>query len=74
MPSQANEAQAHVVPRSPRLPPALPLAGVSDDARAALRQLLDDHARALTTAFRQGADAAELARSRARTVDMVCAH
>ena len=72
--SQANEAQAHVAPPSPRLPPALPLAGVSDDARAALRQLLDDDARALTTAFRQGADAAELARSRARTVDMVCAH
>ena len=75
MPSpQANEAQAHVVPRSPRLPPALPLAGVSDDARGALRQLLDDHARALTATFRQGADAAELAHSRARTVDMVCAH
>jgi len=72
--SQANEAQAQVVPRSPRLPPALPLAGVSDDARGALRQLLDDDARALTAAFRQGADAAELAHSRARTVDMVCAH
>ncbi|HEY9110862.1 MAG TPA: [protein-PII] uridylyltransferase [Rhodanobacteraceae bacterium] len=72
--SQANGAQAHVVPPLPRLPPALPLAGVSDDARAALRQLLDDHARALTVAFRRGADAAELARSRARAVNMVCAH
>jgi [protein-PII] uridylyltransferase len=72
--SQANEAQAHVVPPSPRLPPALPLAGVSRDARAALRQLLDDHARALAAAFRQGADATELARSRARVVEMVCGH
>ncbi|MGH8146249.1 MAG: [protein-PII] uridylyltransferase [Rhodanobacteraceae bacterium] len=62
------------IPPLPRLPPALPQAGVSRDARAALRQLLDDHARALAGAFRQGGDAAELARSRARGVDMVCAH
>ncbi|HEX5487731.1 MAG TPA: [protein-PII] uridylyltransferase [Rhodanobacteraceae bacterium] len=59
---------------TPRLPPALPRAGVSRDARAALRQLLDDHARTLTTAFREGADAAVLARTRAHVVDMVCAH
>jgi [protein-PII] uridylyltransferase len=65
---------AIAIPASPRLPPALPLAGVSRDARAALRQLLDDHARALAVAFRQGADAAELARSRARGVEMVCRH
>ncbi|HEX5353331.1 MAG TPA: [protein-PII] uridylyltransferase [Rhodanobacteraceae bacterium] len=65
---------ATTIPPLPRLPPALPLAGVSRGARTALRQMLDDHARALTTAFRQGADAAVLARSRAGVVDMVCAH
>src|SRR5690348_18362639 len=74
MPSQANEVQAHVVPRSPRLRPALPRAGVSRDARAALRQLLDDHARALTAAFRQGADAGLLAHARADVVSTVCGH
>ena len=62
------------IPVSPRLPHALPLAGVSDDARTALRQLLDDHTRALTTAFREGADAAALAHARAGVVEMVCAH
>ena len=70
----SNENPPLLVPPLPRLPPALPLAGVSDDARAALRQLLDDHARALTAAFRQGADARELARARAHVVDMVCVH
>jgi [protein-PII] uridylyltransferase len=70
----SNESSPLLVPPSPRLPPALPRAGVSRDARAALRQLLDDHARALTVAFRQGAEARELARSRARTVGTVCAH
>lgn len=73
-PSQGNPSSTRVVPPLPRLPPALPLAGVSRDARAALRQLLDDHARALTIAFREGADASLLARTRARAVDMVCAH
>ena len=62
------------VPPSPRLPPALPRAGVSPDARAALRQLLDDHARALTAAFRQGADAGLLAHARANVVSTVGAH
>ena len=62
------------IPVSPRLPPALPRAGVSRDARAGLRQLLDDHARALTVAFRDGADARELARARAHVVDVVCTH
>ncbi|MGH8215552.1 MAG: [protein-PII] uridylyltransferase [Rhodanobacteraceae bacterium] len=65
---------ATTIPSLPRLPPALPQAGVSQDARAALRQLLDDHARALTIAFREGADASLLARTRARAVDTVCAH
>jgi [protein-PII] uridylyltransferase len=47
---------------------------VSRDARAALRQLLDDHARALTAAFRQGADAGLLAHARADVVGAVCTH
>ncbi len=62
------------IPAPPRLPPALPRAGVSRDARVALRQLLDDHARALAVAFRQGANASELARARAHVVNMVCVH
>ena len=62
------------IPLSPRLPPALPCAGVSRDARAALRQLLDDHARALTAAFRRGASAGLLAHARADVVSGVCAH
>jgi [protein-PII] uridylyltransferase len=61
-------------PPPPRLPPALPRAGVSRDARAALRQLLDDHARALTAAFRQGAVAGLLAHARADVVGTVCGH
>ncbi|HXE66164.1 MAG TPA: [protein-PII] uridylyltransferase [Rhodanobacteraceae bacterium] len=61
-------------PPPPRLPSALPRAGVSRDARAALRQLLDDHARALTAAFRQGADAGLLAHARADVVSTVCGH
>ncbi|TAN00081.1 MAG: [protein-PII] uridylyltransferase, partial [Rhodanobacteraceae bacterium] len=69
-----NANPQSLVPPAPRLPPALPRAGVSRDARAGLRQLLDDHTRALTTAFREGADAAKLAHARARVVDMVCAH
>ncbi|HJP97796.1 MAG TPA: [protein-PII] uridylyltransferase [Rhodanobacteraceae bacterium] len=47
---------------------------MSQDARAGLRQLLEDHARALAAAFRGGADAAVLAHARSRVVDMVCAH
>ncbi|MBN8736269.1 MAG: [protein-PII] uridylyltransferase [Xanthomonadales bacterium] len=70
----ADLAGAGDVPPPPRLPLALPRAGVSRDARAGLRQLLDDHARASTAAFRHGADARELAHARAHVVDMVCAH
>jgi [protein-PII] uridylyltransferase len=47
---------------------------VSADARAALRQLLGDHDRALAGAFRNGAAAAALARSRAQLVERVLAH
>lgn len=70
----ASDSPVSAVPPLPRLPPALPRSGVSQDARAALKQLLDDHARALTVAFRTGADAAALARSRAQVVDSVCVH
>ncbi len=72
--SVVSASQTHQTPPPPRLPPALPRSGVSQDARAALRQLLDDHARALTVAFRQGVDAAALARSRGQVVDSVCMH
>ncbi|HEX7348251.1 MAG TPA: [protein-PII] uridylyltransferase [Rhodanobacteraceae bacterium] len=72
--SMSSAAPAGVVPASPRLPPALPRSGVSHDARAALRQLLDDHARALAVAFREGVDAADLAHARAHTVASVCIH
>ncbi|MGN6313982.1 MAG: [protein-PII] uridylyltransferase [Rhodanobacteraceae bacterium] len=62
------------VPPLPRLPPALPRAGVSPEARTALRQLLGDHDRALASAFRTGAQAAALAHSRAQLVERVLAH
>ncbi|MGN6729968.1 MAG: [protein-PII] uridylyltransferase [Rhodanobacteraceae bacterium] len=62
------------IPPLPRLPAALPRAGVSADARAALRQLLGDHDRALASAFRNGADAATLARSRAQLAESVLGH
>jgi [protein-PII] uridylyltransferase len=52
----------------------LPRAGVSAEARAALRQLLGDHDRALASAFRNGAEAATLAHSRAQLVERVLAH
>lgn len=58
----------------PRLPAALPRAGVSRDARASLRQLLDDHARALAASFRDGAEAIDLARQRAQLVERVVSH
>jgi [protein-PII] uridylyltransferase len=69
------EAARHpVIPPLPHLPAALPRAGVSAEARAALRQLLGDHDRALAAAFRNGADAAPLAHSRALLVERVLAH
>ena len=67
-------ARAVAIPQPPRLPPAVPRSGVSHEARAALRQLLDDYSRALAVAFRSGADAAALAHARARVVDAVCIH
>ena len=72
-PPRTNGAGTELPPL-PRLPAALPRSGVSRDARAALRQLLDDHARALTAAFRQGASAELLAHARADVVSAVCGH
>ncbi|HEY3521207.1 MAG TPA: [protein-PII] uridylyltransferase [Rhodanobacteraceae bacterium] len=67
--------QAHTrLPPLPRLPAALPRAGVSTQARIALRQLLADQARSLATAFREGAEAIDLARLQAHAVDRVLAH
>ncbi len=63
-----------VLPPLPRLPPAVPRSGVSADARRALRQLLGDVDRALTTAFRDGADASALARRRGEAVARIVAH
>jgi len=65
---------AHALPPLPRLPPAVPRSGVSDEARRALRQLLGDLDRALATAFRDGADAAALARRRAESVARIVVH
>ncbi len=63
-----------VLPPLPRLPVAVPRSGVSIDARRALRQLLGDVDRALATAFRDDADASELARRRGDSVASVVAH
>ncbi|MBP1473488.1 [protein-PII] uridylyltransferase [Frateuria sp. MAH-13] len=62
------------LPTLPRLPPAVPRSGVSVEARRALRQLLDDVDRSLTTAFRDGVDAGALARRRGEAVARVVAH
>ncbi|MFI4958081.1 MAG: nucleotidyltransferase domain-containing protein, partial [Lysobacterales bacterium] len=62
------------LPALPRLPVAVPRSGVSSEARRALRQLLGDVDRALTTAFRDGTDASLLARRRGESVERVVAH
>ncbi len=61
------------IPAPPRLPLALPRSGLSDEARLALRQLLEDHARALALAFAAGAEARVLAAARAELVGRVVA-
>ena len=63
-----------VLPPLPRLPAAVPRSGVSTEARRALRQLLGDVDRAIATAFRDGADAAALARRRGDSVARIVAH
>jgi len=62
------------LPPLPRLPVAVPRSGVSAEARLALRQLLGDVNRTLTTAFRDGGDATLLARRRGESVERVVAH
>jgi [protein-PII] uridylyltransferase len=62
------------LPPLPRLPVAVPRSGVSTDARRALRQLLGDVDRALATSFRDGADAAALARRRSDSVQRIVVH
>lgn len=62
------------LPPLPRLPVAVPRSGVSDEARRALRQLLGDLDRDLAIAFRDGGDAAALARRRAEGVARVVTH
>ena len=62
------------LPPLPRLPAALPRAGVSPEARIALKQLLADQARGLAVAFRNGAQAVDLVRLRAQAVERVLAH
>jgi [protein-PII] uridylyltransferase len=62
------------MPALPRLPVAVPRSGVSIEARRALRQLLGDVDRSLTTAFRDGADASLLAKRRGESVERVVAH
>lgn len=62
------------LPPLPRLPVAVPRSGVSAEARRALRQLLGDVDRSLTTAFRDGVDASALARRRGESVERVVAH
>jgi [protein-PII] uridylyltransferase len=62
------------LPPLPRLPVAVPRSGVSGDARRALRQLLGDLDRAIAVAFRDGADASELARRRSDSVTRIVVH
>ena len=62
------------LPPLPRLPIAVPRSGVSTEARIALRQLLDDLNRAIALAFRDGADATDLARRRSDSVTRIVAH
>jgi [protein-PII] uridylyltransferase len=62
------------LPPIPRLPVAVPRSGVSSEARRALRQLLGDLDRSIAVAFRDGADAAALARRRSDSVTRIVAH
>ena len=64
----------HPLPPLPRLPVAVPRSGVSAEARRALRQLLGDLDRAIAVAFRDGADASELARRRGDSVTRIVSH
>jgi [protein-PII] uridylyltransferase len=65
---------AVALPPLPKLPVAIPRSGVSAEARRALRQLLGDLDRAIAVAFRDGADASELARRRGDSVTRIVVH
>ncbi|GGA07244.1 [protein-PII] uridylyltransferase [Dyella caseinilytica] len=67
-------ASTVTLPPLPRLPVAVPRSGVSSEARRALRQLLGDLDRAIAVAFRDGADASELARRRSDSATRIVAH
>lgn len=67
-------SSAVLLPPLPRLPIAVPRSGVSTEARIALRQLLGDLDRAIAIAFRDGADATDLARRRSDSVTRIVAH
>jgi [protein-PII] uridylyltransferase len=67
-------ASTATLPPLPRLPVAVPRSGVSGEARRALRQLLGDLDRAIEVAFRDGADASELARRRGDSVTRIVVH
>jgi [protein-PII] uridylyltransferase len=69
-----SSSSAVALPPLPRLPVAIPRSGVSGDARRALRQLLGDLDRAIAVAFRDGADASELARRRGDSVTRIVVH
>ncbi|NII12357.1 [protein-PII] uridylyltransferase [Oleiagrimonas sp. C23AA] len=62
------------LPTLPRLPIAVPRSGVSEQARLALRQLLDDADRAFAAAFNSGADATVLVHRRSDIVERVVIH
>ncbi|HET6631238.1 MAG TPA: [protein-PII] uridylyltransferase [Rhodanobacteraceae bacterium] len=71
--SQPNADSSVLAP--PRaLPEAVPLAGVSAEARQALRQWLGDVDRALAAALDAGAPAASLVRQRSARVDALLTH
>ncbi len=72
-PETVSATAPAVIPLPPRLPPAVPRSGLSEPGRLALRQLLEDHARALALAFAAGADPRLLVRARAELVGRVVA-
>ena len=71
--SRTADAAAEL-PRVPRLPAPLPRAGVSPDARRALRQLLEDADRAIELSFRPRGDVGPLVALRADSVEAVVRH
>jgi [protein-PII] uridylyltransferase len=62
------------VPALPRLAPTVPRSGVSEAARLALRQWLEDTDRRIVAAWREGAPALELARLRGEAIERIVTH